>query len=169
MATTRLTARAGIASAAAGALVVVVLLWFRPHYRNVGHGPGEKPALQALEHPSDVAVYRLGAPVPDGMGDAMPRGMTTQHGYTVIRGNRAGDPARVTRAVKDGFVDGDTVGACFEPHHMVRVGSQGMNFDFLVSYHCQQTVVYVGEEKVAVFPTKDVQVELEEAFQRSGL
>jgi hypothetical protein len=29
-------------------------------------------------------------------------------------------------------------------------------------------VVYVGQDKVAIFPTKDAQAQLEEAYERSG-
>ena len=156
-----------------GALVVVALMLLSSRKRtvSVGRGPGEQPSLNALEHPVEVHLMRLGAPLPEGMGDAipMPKGTAAVHNYFVNGAKRALDMPLLTRAVKDGFVDGDKVGPCFEPHHMVRVVTPDGRFDFLISYKCEQTRVFVGNELVATFPTKDNQAELEEAFHRSGL
>ena len=162
-------ARVAVVAAAAIIIALVVLVSFRKRTVNMGRGPGEKPALNALDHPLEVHVMRLGAPLPEGMSDAMPRGMAAIHGYLVSGAKRASDMPAVTRAVKAGFLEGDRVGTCFEPHHLVRVVTPDYKFDFLISYKCEQTQVYVGDERVAVFPTKDNQVELEEAFHRSGL
>jgi hypothetical protein len=163
--------RVAIVAGAAIVIAAMVLFSFRRRYVNMGRGPGEQPSLNALDHPLEVHLMRLGSPLPEGMGDAipMPKGTAAVHNYFVNGAKRATDMQLVTRAVKDGFVDGDKVGTCFEPHHMVRVVTPNLKFDFLVSYKCEQTRVFVGDELVATFPTKDNQAELEGAFHRSGL
>jgi hypothetical protein len=169
MAMTRREARTVIGASAALVIALLVLVFLRHGYKTVDTGAGQKAAIEALDHAKTVDVLRLANEILPGMEDAMPPGTVSFRGYQVSGAKRVKDPMRITYALKDGFTKDSNVRTCFEPHHAVRVTTDTQVFDYLVSYHCQQTAVFLGKEKVAIIPTRDVQAELEEAYNRSGL
>jgi hypothetical protein len=169
MAMTRREARTVIGAGAALVIALLVLLFLRHGYQTVDTGAGQKKAIEALDHAQSVDVLRLANEIFPGMEDSMPSGTVSFRGYQVSGAKRVKEPQRITLALKDGFTKDSSVRTCFAPHHAVRVTTETQVFDYLVSYHCQQTVVFLGKDKIATIPTRDVQAELEEAYNRSGL
>ncbi len=169
MAMDRRVARTVIGASAALVIALLVLVFLRRGYQTVDTGAGQKAAIDALDHAKTIDILRLANEILPGMEDAMPPGTVSFRGYQVSGAKRVKDPQRITYALKDGFTKESNVRTCFEPHHAIRVTTDTQVFDYLVSYHCQQTAVFLGKDRIAVIPTKDVQAELEEGFNRSGL
>jgi hypothetical protein len=93
-------------------------------------------ALSALHAPDSVVLYAL-EPWDDGRPQL--------HGYKVLgKATLDGEQRAAALAEFETSVarwDG-AVGACFDPHHALRVEHEGHTYDFLLCYLCQSMQVY---------------------------
>jgi hypothetical protein len=119
--------------------------------------------IEVLRHARAVTLYRVHVAAQRDESGAAKLALL-DHEYVIESSGPAADPRAAAEALLRDITPGGPSANCFSPSYALRVSDGSRTVDFVICFHCRQTLAYEGQRSVDNFPLSGSDADIEAIF-----